>query len=555
MNKINENKNDFLNCLLSKNENELIEFKEAKESYDFDKIGKYFSALSNEANLKNADESYLVFGIKDNKTIVGTKFRNDTKRLQHLKYEIAEKITNRITFIDIVEINKDGKRVIVFKIPAAPKGIPIAYEGHWYSRDGESLVSLNIEKLERIRKQMNFEDWSAEIITDATTEDLNEEAIQLARKNYKNKFNSSEVDEWDDITFLNKAKITIKNKITRTAIILLGKPESEHFLTPSEIKIRWILKDNHNFEIDYHIESCPMVIAIDNIYKKIRNKKFRYLQLNTLFPEEVDQYEPYIIREAINNCIAHQDYTKSGRINVVEYEDLLIFSNYGKFIPESVEKVIYDDAPEEHYRNKFLTTAMFNLKMVDTVGGGIKKMFNFQRMKYFPLPEYDLTDDKVKLTIYGKIIDLDYSRVLAQNKDLTLNDVILLDKVQKNKNLNKDEVALLKLKKVIEGRYPNIYISKPISQDLEIKSQYTKNKGFEKEQYIEWIIKGIKEHNSLSRKDIDGILWKILPEWMDEKQKKIKVNHLLTEMSIKLKYIKNIGSKKLPKWILASKEK
>ena len=95
---------------------------------------------------------------------------------------------------------------------------------------------MTISELKRIRAQANSIDWSASIIPDATIEDLDEEAIALARKNFKNKFpeKASDVDLWDDITFLNKAKITIKGKITRTAIILLGKEESEHFINPAE---------------------------------------------------------------------------------------------------------------------------------------------------------------------------------------------------------------------------------------------------------------------------------------------------------------------------------
>ena len=115
-----------------------------------------------------------------------------------------------------------------------------------------------------------------------------------------------------------------------------------------------------------------------------------HIKDGTLFPDEVDQYEPFVIREAINNCIAHQDYTKSRRINVVETDDQLVFTNLGSFIPGSVEKVVMENAPEEHYRNRFLATAMSNLKMVDTAGGGIRKMFNYQRARFFPMPEYDL---------------------------------------------------------------------------------------------------------------------------------------------------------------------
>ena len=97
-----------------------------------------------------------------------------------------------------------------------------------------------------------------------------------------------DIDSWDDITFLNKAKVTIKSKITRTAIILLGKDESEHFVSPADIKIRWILKDSKGIEKDYQIESCPFLLAVDKIYGKIRKLKYRYMREGTLFPDEVD---------------------------------------------------------------------------------------------------------------------------------------------------------------------------------------------------------------------------------------------------------------------------
>lgn len=370
-------------------ETEVVEFKEAKNGYDFGRLGKYFSALSNEANLKGRLHAWLIFGIENNRfSVVGSTFRRDRKSLDGLKGEIANKTTNRITFIEIHELTHADGRVVMFQIPAAPKGMPVAFEGHYYGRDGEELSPLNIEELERIRGQAIAEDWSAVIIPNATRDDLDSKAIAVARVNFKSKFpeKTIEVELWDDITFLNKAKITIKGRITRTAVLLLGKEESEHFINPAEAKIRWLLKDAKGNDKDYAIESCPLLLAVDKIYSRIRNLKYRYLKEGTLFPDEVDQYEPYTIREAVNNCIAHQDYSKGGRINVVEMDDQLIFTNLGTFIPGSVEKVVKDDAPEEHYRNKFLATAMFNLKMVDTAGGGIRKMFNFQRERFFPLP-------------------------------------------------------------------------------------------------------------------------------------------------------------------------
>lgn len=542
-----------LKALLSLSaENEIVEFKEAKNSYDFSKIGKYFSAISNEANLCGRAYGWLVFGVEDKShTVVGTAYRSKRADLDKLKGEIANKTTNRITFIEIYEVPSESKRVLMFKIPAAPRGIPISFDGHYYARDGEELAPLNIEKIERIRAQASLEDWSAVIVAAASLDDLDEEAIVVARKNFKSKFldKAEEIDTWDTITFLNKAKLSIKGKLTRTALILLGKDEADHLLSPSEIKIRWKLVDAENNDIDHEIYGIPFILSVEKVFAKIRNIKYRYMKEGTIFPEEISKYEPFSIREAINNCIAHQDYTKGARINVIEMEDQLVFTNYGSFIPGNVEKVVIEDAPEEFYRNKFLANAMFNLKMVETAGGGIKKIFNFQRERFFPMPDYDLSDDKVKVTISGKVLSLDYARLLAQNKDLTLEDIIALDKVQKRKLLNSDEEQNLRRKKLIEGRKPNYYIAMHIAQKSGDKAGYTKNKALDKQYYLDLVLKALSQHRTMSRADIDELLWNKLPDWMTDDQRKIKVNNLLSELRRKGNIL-NKGTFKIPIWVL-----
>lgn len=106
----------------------------------------------------------------------------------------------------------------------------------------------------------------------------------------------------------------------------------------------WILKDENNSEKDYEHFGPPFLLNTDNLFSKIRNLKYRYMQDQSLFPIEINQYDSYVIREALHNCIAHQDYELQGRINVVENPDELNFTNVGSFIPKSVEKVIKQDA-------------------------------------------------------------------------------------------------------------------------------------------------------------------------------------------------------------------
>lgn len=536
-------------------ETEVAEFKEAKNTYDFTKLGKYFSALSNEANLKGRPYAWLVFGIENkHHKIVNCQFRPQRKHLDSVKGEIANKTTNRISFIEIYELSFPEGRVVMFQIPAAPKGFPIAFDGHYYGRDGEELVPLNLEEIERIRAQSTTEDWSVAIIPDATIKDLDEEAVKVARANFKNKFpeKAAEVDMWDDITFLNKAKITIKGKITRSAIILLGKEESEHFINPAEAKIRWLLKDAKGNDKDYMIVGCPLLLAVDKVYAKIRNLKYRYLKEGTLFPDEVNQYEPYSIREALNNCIAHQDYTKHGRINVIEMEDQLVFTNLGSFIPGRVEKVVKEDAPEEHYRNRFLAAAMFNLKMVDTAGGGIRKIFNFQRERFFPMPDYDLSGGKVKVTISGKILDMEYARLLAANKNLALDEIIMLDKVQKKQPITGYEEKILKSKKLIEGRKPKFFVSANIAKATGKMGEYIKNRSFDDRYFKDMILEFIKKNGQITKEEIDNLLLDKLPAVLDKQQRRNKVRNLIYAMSKKEQSIENHGTIRYPIWKLTA---
>lgn len=547
-----ELKNKLDELLALPAETEWVEFKKAERNIDFRKLGKYFSALSNEANLKNQSCAWLVFGIEDaTRKIVGTHYRPTRPELDSLKSEIANKTTSRITFTEIHELILPEGRAILFQIPPAPRGIPVAWDGHYYGREDEDLSPLNIQELEQIRHQTK-DDWSAHICEGASLDDLESLAIQKARSNYKEKFpaKSKEVDGWDDITFFNKIKITIQGKITRTAIILLGKEESEHFISPSVTKITWTLRDEKNQERDYEHFSCPMLLNTDKVFQKIRNLKYRYLPNKTLFPIEIDTYEPYVIREALHNCIAHQDYELRGRINVVEYPDKIVFTNVGSFIPETVEKVIEQDAPPEHYRNAFLANAMVNLNMIDTAGGGIKKMFTIQKERFFPLPDFDLSDpQKVKVIISGKVIDENYTRLLINKTDLDLKTVILLDRVQKKFPLKDSEVKMLRTMRLIEGRKPNLFVSARIAQITDQKIQYTRFKAFDKKYYQDMIKNFITQHGQATRKEIDGLIIEKLPDYLKSDQKKIMVNNLLNEMSNKLGVIKNKGSRTRPVWI------
>ncbi len=198
---------------------------------------------------------------------------------------------------------------------------------------------------------------------------------------------AAEVPTWNDDMFLNKAKLCIGGRITRTAIILLGRSESDHFLGNCHPQLSWILKDKDSLEMDYQHFHPPLLLAVDPLVAKIRNLTCRVLPWETLFPTEILQYGPWVLRESLHNAIAHQGYSLSGRVDVVEHEDRLVIVNKGKFMPGDIESVIRRDTPFSVYRNSFQALAMVGLQMIDTIGSGIKRIFQEQKT-LFPSPGF-----------------------------------------------------------------------------------------------------------------------------------------------------------------------
>ncbi len=547
-----------LGNLIKNWENEVVEFKEASKDYDKEKIGRYFSAISNEANLKILQFGWLVFGVRNkDKQIVGTNYRN-TKGLDTLKQEISMNTTGSISFIEIYEVypivDGEKRRVIMFQIPAAAAAIPTGWNDHYYGRNGESLGALSIEEQDRIRGQEK-KDWSKQIIPDATIEYLDKKAITIAREKYKEKMNrpyiAEEVDKMSDEEFLIKNKLIVNGRITNAAMLLLGNEDFD-YLFNSTPEASWRLYDSKDDVKDYEIFRIPFITLSDRIFEKIRNLTYRYMpnQL-TLFPTETKQYDMWILRELMNNCIAHSDYTIGGRIYLNEFEDSIILTNPGIFLPGKIEPILEPSYNPPFYRNQLLAQTMVNFNMIDTQTTGIRRAFRIQKERYFPLPDYDLSRARqVKVTIYGKILDENYTHMLFENPDFDLKTVYLADCVQKHKPINKEEVKYLRKLNVIEGKMPNIYISARIAEYVDEKAQYVKNKGFDEDAYQKWIVSYLETFKTAKKQDIINLLSDKLPDSLDDRQKEAKVKNLLQKMKKAGKIKLDSDNKRLANWIL-----
>ena len=521
---------ETFNNLRYHHEDEVVEFKKAENSFSFDDLGKYFSALSNEANLRDKDFGWLVFGVHDKtREILGTSYKNGMKSMQKLKYDLSQHTTDRNTFRDIFELEVEGKRVLMFQIPAAPRGIPMAWQGHFYARRGESLVALDMSKYEEIRRQTSDFDWSKQIVDGATIADLDEKAIKEAREGYKEHYpnQKKEVDTWSDEVFLNKAKLTIDGRITNTAILLLGKPESLHYINHIG-EIVWRLAGMDNVG---QVFTIPFLLTTTEVMHKIRNYPFKIFPNNSFLPGEGMKYDNEVILEALHNCIAHQNYAENARIIVIERDNELEFRNSGGFYDGTYEDYITGERIPKKYRNPFLAQAMANIKMIDTEGFGIHKMFVSQKDRYLPMPDYDKSDsDTVVLTLPGTVIDENYSLLLLENSDIDLATTVLLDKVQKGKSISDEAIKMLRKKGLIEGRKPHLYVSMQIAKVTNKQIEYTLKKGFNDAECQEWIIKALKDHKELSRKQINELLWNKLPVDYTDTQRVNKIGNLIMKL-------------------------
>lgn len=519
-------------------ENEACEWKEFKSlKHSFsgkagDDIISYISAIA------NMEGGHLVIGIEDGThQIVGIQdFNNHTA--QNIKLRLLEKCSNLDSdnfFIQEFITSDTHKTVWVIHIPKHLPRQPVYAHAMLWQRIEDSLVEMRAEHKDAILREpiSRSEDWSAQIIPAATLSDLEPIAIAKARVEYKEKHpkRAAECDKWDDTTFLNKAKVTIQGNITNTAMLLLGKEESVHFLMPAVAKISWILKDENNLERDYEHFSLPFILASTLVFGRIRNLTYRYMQDSSLFPTEIKMYDNYVIREALHNCIAHQDYSLQGRITVVETPNELVFSNVGSFIPKNVETVIEQDAPQEYYRNAFLAEAMVNLNMIDTIGSGIKRMFIEQRKRFFPLPDFDFSEpSKVVVKIPGRIWDENYTRLLMNKTDLSLKTVILLDRVQKALPIQDEDSKQLKQLGLIEGRRPNLHVSSSVAKITNDKASYIRQRGIDDDYCKKIILDYLNQFGEGKREDFEQILLDKLPDVLDIDQKRNKIKNILQSL-------------------------
>lgn len=134
-----------------------------------------------------------------------------------------------------------------------------------------------------------------------------------------------------------------------------------------------------------------------------------------------------------------------------------------------------------------------------------------------------------------------------ERTDLPLLYVMLLDRVQKKQPISKEEHQQLKAASLIEGRYPNAFVSGAIAKATGESGRHIRNRGFDNRYYKDLLVELLRTHGPVGREEINQLLLHKLPESLSLVQKERKISNLLQELR-RDRVIVNLGSRTKPIW-------
>lgn len=419
--------------------NDIIEFWN-DEAPEKDKVGTYFSALSNEACLKGAGSAWIVLGVGRNGHLSNSYYLDSADGQKELTEYIRKRTSRNMTFLGIHERTISGHRIAAFEIPPACDGAPTEFEDAAYERCSGSVRPLGEENRRRIWS-MSAPDWSAATVDSADLDDLDPVAVTHARDIYMKSRPSQKAEcaKWDDSEFLENMGLTTEGKLTNSALLLLGRPDSADKMDIPPAGIRWILKGPKDATVDTEDFGMPYILSLKEVCEKIRNYEFTVKDAHKGHAK-VQVYGMSLIYEALCNCICHQDYTRSEKITVIEHENRkLAFINAGDFLPGNISDIMENNGRSYPRRNAMLAKAMCRLGITEIAGAGIIKMYKCQIYRGFPMPVFETENGHVAVTVTGKKANRAYTDILSKHPDLRVRDVAAIDAVISGRSISETE--------------------------------------------------------------------------------------------------------------------
>ncbi len=497
-----------LEQLMRDPEAECLEFKEAKANYDYDKLARYCAAIANEGGGK------IILGVSDKRPrrVVGSTAFPDPG---HIVARLTKSLQFRISFEEVQ--HPDGP-VLILIVPAHARGVPVEFEGAFWSRAGEELKPMPPDQLRRIFDEL-VPDFSAELHPQALFSDLDAGLIQQFRVMWRRKSGNARLDILSDLQLLEDADLIQDGNVTIAAIVLLGtRTAVRRYLAQAEVIFEYRSSEAslaHQQRIEYREGFLGI---LDNLWAtlNLRNETLHFQE--GLFIGDIAAFNEAVVREAILNAVAHRDYRRPESVFVKQFPRRLEIISPGGF-PNgiTVENLLWKQSP----RNRRIAEACARCGLVERSGQGANRMFEESIKEGKPRPDFGGTDaHQVAVTLHGEIQNPALIRFLEKvGKErlaaFTTADLLILDSIQRGVAVTPElqtRVPHLLDQGIIErtgrGRGSRLIFSRRLYGHLGRPGSYTREKGLDRETNKALLLKHIRESGDAgaSMKEFEQVL-------------------------------------------------
>jgi len=517
---------DRLKAWMEAKEDEHLEFKEAKNHYEFDNLVKYCVALANEGGGR------MILGVTNKKPrlVIGSEAFKD---LERTKAGLVERLRLRI---DAEELQHPNGRVLIFEVPQRPIGMPIQQGGAYWMRSGDSLVPMTPDQLQRIFAEAG-PDFSAELCPGATISDLDPAAIRRFREMWRRKSGNESLDQFSDEQLLTDAELSLDGSLTYAALILFGTRQAlGRYLSQAEVIFEY---RSSEASIPYQQRKeyrQGFFLYDDDLWNTInlRNEVQHYQE--GLFVWDITTFNEVVVREAILNAVSHRDYRLGGSVFVRQFPRKIEIVSPGGLPPGiTVENILWRQSP----RNRRIAEVFAKCGLVERSGQGANRMFEECIRESKPRPDFTGTDEyQVSVTLRGEVEDPRFLRFLEQvgqetQVSFTTQDLLVLDWVHREQPVLhefRDRLTTLRDQGIVEvigrGRGTRYILSRRFYGFLGKKGVYTRKRGLDRETNKTLLDKHIRENQkegsrfeelhqvlpSLSRNQLQSLLRELKAE-------------------------------------------
>lgn len=483
-------------------EGENLEFKEAKNNFHFENLAKYCCALANEGG------GWIILGVTDKRPrrVVGSTAYEQPERTRN---GLCERLPLGIDFEEIHHPDcSPGSRVLVFRVPSRPIGVPIKYDGIYWMRKEDSLVPMSEERLREIFAESGH-DFSADICPDARFDDLDPAAIEDFRKRWVAKARKAEnvalaerLAAMKPRELLSDAEAVVQGQVTYAGLILFGTAQAlSRHLAQAEVIFEYRSMEAAGPAQDRIEYRRAFFTFYDELWERINLRNDKQDFQDGLFVHPIATFNERPVREAILNAVSHREYQNSGSIFVRQFARRLeIDSPGGLPFGITLDNILDQQKP----RNRRIAEIFTRCGLVERSGQGMNLIFEELIRQSKPVPDFARTDRyHVGLTLHGTVEDPAFVRFVekvGKEKTATFDthEWLVLAAIARGEKIGKDlqertqRLLDLGLIERVTGR--RFMLSRRYYEFIDQKGAYTRKRGLDREQNLGLLLKHIQDN-------------------------------------------------------------